>query len=347
MAIILLDSASNATSGAQGWTGTVSSSTEQARTGLRSLKATTEGDEFKRTGLFADAGRRFSFAIYLTGSPSTERAVAIIAEAGEGTVIAIRLTADRVLRLFSNAVQVGDDGSTLATGQWYRLCLSWTLLNTTTNEFRLYLDGEIDISLTNANLGNNAASMVRLFAPAASTYFADFYVDDATSLDDPGDIHVTAKLPTTVNANNWTAGGNGAVNERPLSQTNYVTRADAATIEQNYAIEAAADGDVDLSEATVVGYGSWAWANATTGGIGTPKITCNGSDTSITLTSSPAYYASAYVTSATYPANAATVGMVSTGVGDVTFMYECGMLVAYIPGGAEPPAEGGWLRYRK
>ena len=87
---------------------------------------------------------------------------------------------------------------------------------------------------------------------------------------------------------------------------------------------------MNISAATLVARLAWIWAKATTGALGTPKITNNGVDTAIALTSTSALYTN-IVDSATYPSNAATIGMESTGALDVTFFYEAGMLIAYTP----------------
>lgn len=65
-------------------------------------------------------------------------------------------------------------------------------------------------------------------------------------------------------------------------------------------------------------------------GVGTPQITNNGSSTNITLTTTPAIYTNV-ATSASYPSNAAGIGMVASGGTASTIWYEGGMLVAYIP----------------
>ena len=69
---------------------------------------------------------------------------------------------------------------------------------------------------------------------------------------------------------------------------------------------------------------------AVTGGtsVGDPKIMVNGTETSIVLTTSNALYTKC-VDSASYPSNAAAIGMRSSGTTADTYMYECGVLVAY------------------
>jgi hypothetical protein len=57
----------------------------------------------------------------------------------------------------------------------------------------------------------------------------------------------------------------------------------------------------------------------------------NGTETSIVLETSNALYTK-LVDSNAYPTNAAGIGMRSSGTTADTFMYECGMLVAYTAG---------------
>jgi hypothetical protein len=69
---------------------------------------------------------------------------------------------------------------------------------------------------------------------------------------------------------------------------------------------------------------------AVTGGtsVGDPKIMVNGVETSIVLSTGNALYTKCY-DSNSYPSNAAGIGMRSSGTTADTFLYECGMLVAY------------------
>jgi hypothetical protein len=70
------------------------------------------------------------------------------------------------------------------------------------------------------------------------------------------------------------------------------------------------------------------YAKSGTAATGTPAITLNGNDTSVSLTTAYAIYV-ANVTSNAYPSNAATIGMLSTGAAATTFLADCGIMVAY------------------
>ncbi len=58
------------------------------------------------------------------------------------------------------------------------------------------------------------------------------------------------------------------------------------------------------------------------------QIIANGNTVAITLTTSAAIY-TAVTTSASYPSDPAGIGMSSTGTVDDTFLYDCGMIIAY------------------
>lgn len=64
---------------------------------------------------------------------------------------------------------------------------------------------------------------------------------------------------------------------------------------------------------------------------GTPKLVDNGSDIAIVLTNTATLYSN-HTTTATYPSNGNTVGMKSSGSAMDSFLYECGIQIAYIPG---------------
>lgn len=64
-------------------------------------------------------------------------------------------------------------------------------------------------------------------------------------------------------------------------------------------------------------------------GIGDPKIMNNGTETSVVLTTSNVFYYN-IVNDTNYPSNAAVVGMRASGDDADTFLYECGVMIAYI-----------------
>jgi hypothetical protein len=65
-------------------------------------------------------------------------------------------------------------------------------------------------------------------------------------------------------------------------------------------------------------------------GVGTPKLMDNGSESAVTLATTAALY-SLITDSASWPSNAAGIGMRSSAASPDTFLYECGTQIAYIP----------------
>ena len=145
---------------------------------------------------------------------------------------------------------------------------------------RIYLNGNIDISTTNVTMSNGSSVNLQLgwvSTPAANKILNidDIYVDDSSSLTDTGDIRVTAKLPNAENVNDFdTAIGNarGAsdfnnVNERALSETNGWRHNALTAVNENYGLQNASAGDVDITGATIVVRKGWIWAKHATGAI--------------------------------------------------------------------------------
>jgi hypothetical protein len=100
--------------------------------------------------------------------------------------------------------------------------------------------------------------------------------------------------------------------------------------QENYTLESVSQGDVNITGYTVLGRAAWVWAKASaTTGSPTAGIVDDGSVSAITLTTSSALY-TVRTLSASYPSNAAGIGMRSTGTVNDTFFYEGGTLIAYL-----------------
>jgi hypothetical protein len=135
----------------------------------------------------------------------------------------------------------------------------------------LYKDGTSLHTLTNQTLSATGSATLRLgliTQPGASKtlHLSDIYIDDSSSLADPGDIQVTPKLPNALNTNNFdTLGGSGAnrynrVSDRALSETNYISHVASTNVEESFGIESASQGDVNISGKTFVASQGWVWA---------------------------------------------------------------------------------------
>ncbi len=324
-------------------TGTVTYDTTAARkkSGLASWRCGTAaggGNNFlQKNSILVAANGRITAYFYIDDAPTGDQVLIQTLNASTAG-FQVWLTSGRVLQLRSSTTFLAS-GSTLALDTLYRICLSYTVTSGSVNAAKVFLNGSQDISVTNRTVVTDATNLrvgqVNTPAGPGANVFFNFqhvYVDDSAALTDTGDMRVTSKLINAATHNNFdTTGGTGAVNERPISAVNYKQQAAAGQVHQDYDIQTAAGGDVDISSNTLVAFDFWVWAKAGTGAAGTPGIV-HRDDTvqAVTLTTTAALY-NFLENSAVYPsAGASVIGMRSSGAAADTFLYECGVLVAYL-----------------
>ncbi len=97
---------------------------------------------------------------------------------------------------------------------------------------------------------------------------------------------------------------------------------------EEYTIEAASVGDINITGATIVDYMGWISAGASTSVTG--SIVVGGSASNVSLTTTITLFTKVKG-STTYPAGGTDIGMVSSGSVGTDSLYECGIIVAYIP----------------
>ncbi len=267
------------TGDASGWSstaGAVSIESSVVRTGhARSLKVDTGAGpaeaKFVKTGILADAGRRITFYFrYPTSFAATAIIGSVINNAQTLAVFRVQMTTSGTLLLTNSAgTSLGTGSTVLATNTSDRLCLAYTISSTTVYSVRLYLNGNStpEISVTNGTaLSATDSGVLQLeLSEQAGTnriaYFSDCYVDDSTDLTDTGDINLAAKFPDEDNTVNFESDiGTGAVNERPISETNGRQHTLATDVQENYTLQTAAEGDFDISTATLVARTALVWA---------------------------------------------------------------------------------------
>lgn len=289
-------------------------------------------------------GTTISIYIYLNALPT---ATATFITTTSGTKqFRVRITSAGILQLWSDTAQIGSDGSTLSIGIWYRISLAFTLTSTTINEFRLFINGVLNISVTNATLGGIGVSQLLIGNADTDTTLdfrsSDHYIDNSSTLTDPGNIWVTAKRP---NANGTTngfttqigSGGSGygtghspQVNERALSNVNGWSMIGAGSaVTEEYNIESKATGDINISAATIVDWLGWVDINSLAGE--TIQIILNGANNAQAITSTETLF-NKIKGSTTYPAGTgADIGVITDTSLTTVSLYECGVVVAYIP----------------
>ena len=296
-----------------------------------------------------NTGSRISMYIYLVALPtSATAAIWRLYQANNALVCSLRLTSGGVIQLWNgaNTLQIGTNGSTLSTGQWYRISLAYTITSTTVNRFEQFVNGVSSISITNATLTNVLPTFLDLgninLDATLDFRSSDHYIDNSNALTDPGNIWVTAKRPfSNGTTNGFTtqigSGGSGygsghstQVNERPLSTTNgwSIVGAGSAVTEE-YNIENAATGDINLTGATIVDVMGWASMSSLAGE--TVNMIIGGSSIAQAITSTATLYTTS-TGATTYPAGAgADIGITTDTSLTTVSLYETGIIIAYIP----------------
>ncbi len=342
--IVFLDSCGNATYANEFLTGTAGTGTAfavsatQAHTGTKSYAAASgvgNGTSLGYTdGVLADVGRRISFWFYFDGNNTAQCGIWRSTQAGNvnASLVLALTTGQKLILLGAGGGGTFGTGTTaLVAGTWYRISIAYTVTDTTHNTATVYLNGSQEITNSNITLINVAATSNQLGwinAPGASktAYYSDLYIDDGTT-GDPGDIRCTYKAPGAVQNANWdTTLGTGAVNERPISETNgKEDLLGSGGDTQDYLIQAPAGGDVDISADAVVGYMGWWWAKKGTAPGNADFVLPDGNHTKSVGTTSALYTQA--VTTTAYPTG--NIGMAQVGIAVQLFLYECGVIVAY------------------
>ncbi len=334
-------------------TGTRAVDATVSHTGPRSIKLSTGNPAVTAAlkanatdNLAADAGRRISFWMRFDALPSVNAAFLHLYQSNYTTAVAIlRVLTTGVVRITPVGATAVDGTIVLAVNTWHWITLSYTITNTTTFRFQVYVNGVADANATAGTLTNTGSAVLSFEATTSwgvdhNVWFDDLYVDAGTDYTDPSALRVTAKRPAANNpnsfdtaigaspANRWTN-----VNERPLSETNGWRHVATTDVQENYTLEAITAGDIDLTGATLVARMAWAWAKMDTDGtVGTPKLMDDGTEWALTFDTAPTI--SSIVsppgnTPTVYPSNAAGIGLRSPNHANDIYLYECGTLLAY------------------
>jgi Concanavalin A-like lectin/glucanases superfamily len=358
---------------ANGSDGTLTSATDQVATGPRAIKftgpsANAQASAYSPDGACAAAGTRISCrlrfsAVSLSARTSVLQVARSVAD-GQNFVLGIGFQTGNVLSILgrtNGGTGFQKDGTTaLSAGTWYRVALAFVLTSTTDFTIKLYLNGVLEATCTQADgtLKFTAASQIVVgteinselgipATPITTWWMDDIYADNGTDLADPGttnadSLRVTHKRP---NANGTTngfttqigAGGSGygsghspQVNEQALSQTNgwSMIGAGSAVVEE-YTIENAATGDVDITGKTIDAVMGWVFAKSLAPETG--KIVVDGTQSNIALTSTATGFSQASATPTTYPSGGAAIGIVSATDLTTVSLYECGIHIVYSP----------------
>lgn len=317
------------------------------------LRANAAADTLGTNNILIASGGRINYFWYVKTLPNATDTIGGICQASFGAdVVRIRLTSAGVLQLTNSAnTQLGSNGPTLATGQWYRFVFAYAITSTTVNGLKLLVFDSTNtlvgsISVTNGTLVNITPAEFYFGNASGNTIgdfrASDFYLDDSNGLTDPGNVWSTAKRTfsngTTVGfVTQIGAGGSGygtghapQVNERPNSDADGWSKVVAGSaITEEYNIEAKNVGDIDISAATIIDYMGWVRAKSLVSE--TAQIIVNGVTSNIALTSVINFFTK-IAGSSTYPAGTGSdIGIVTATTSTTVSLYEAGINVAYIP----------------
>ncbi len=306
-----------------------------------------------RLACLADAGRRISVRMRFDALPASTTGI-IRPLTGTATVAEVRLDSAGKLRLYAGAsggVLQATGATTLSTSTWYQISLAYTITNASVSEWRVYLNGALELTASNPASQVTGSNNLRIgwtgTSPGSNKhmYHQDLFIDDGTDLADPGDISVTNKRPSGTGSNNAfdTLGGTSAnrwdaVAERPSGTTNYWRHAASTSVIEEYTVEAASAGDDDLTGKTILGWAPWVYWKITAAAGTSNQMIANGSTVSIVSSSSSTQYQTneVIVASTSYPSSDA-VGLQSTGNANDIYLAGCGVFIAYTAGSTSVP----------
>lgn len=337
-------------------TGTVTFDTTVKNNGLGSWKYNSGATARLQTpaGILADTGARISFYLYLGSLPPSTGTILGIQTSGGTARFQIQGKADGTLLLKgAGAGTLSKAGSTvLSTGTFYRVSMGYTVTSASVFTINVFLNGAAEISATGSDgtlggTGTNRFAIGNLTGLTwANVYSQNHFVDNRTDNADPGGgvsglnvLNTTSKRPlSNGTANNFVtqigAGGSGygsghspQVNERPASDTNGWSVVAVAATTEEYNIEGAAVGDVDLSASTLVARMAWVRAKSLIAETG--QIILDNTTSNIALTSTITTFTKVDGTT-TYPAGTGTdVGVISSATETTVSLYEAGSVFAY------------------
>lgn len=289
---------------------------------------------------FDDAGNGLTVWFMFETLPAADTPILEGRTSGSTAVWRIHLKTDGTLRFNPIGATTVDGTTVLEAGRWYQIGLSYTITLADDFRFDMFVNSDLQGSATAGTMTNIGATKIRFRGVGASAgtnrvyWWNHLVVDDRTDYTFPGYRFTTAKMPAANNVNQFDTPivSNPAnrwenVNERPLSVTNGWLHGAASAVRENYTLQTASQGDIDITGMHLIGHLGWVWAKSDAAATGTPKIIINNVETAITLATIASRHA-IVVDSTSYPSHAAGIGMLSSDA-TPTYLYECGVVIAY------------------
>jgi len=128
--------------------------------------ASPGGASVNKTGILADAGRRFHLAMMLTGTLSVSGGVCgdffNAHTSGGARVFGVGLNnSGKLILIHQNGTTVyGTGGTTLVASRVYDIEIVYTITSTTVNTITIYLNGIAEITVTNVTLATTGTDTV-------------------------------------------------------------------------------------------------------------------------------------------------------------------------------------------
>lgn len=267
MTILFMSDGSDSTQGLEffsGTVGTVASSTTQSKTGPRAISILGDGSSSVTKNISSFTAGRISFWVRVPSLPSSSGAMFCFNSGA--TKFNLSVASDGTMDLFDGASLRASGTAVLPTAQWVHIALAFSYTSSSVNSCNVWINGVLDITATNVTWTVPPSDLFfGFFWNSVTCYVDDIYADDVSDLTFPGDIRVTAKLPVALNTNNFdTLVGSGTnrydrVSERALSVSNGIQHAASTDVQENFGIQAASAGDVDIADAYIVGYCGWVY----------------------------------------------------------------------------------------
>lgn len=320
--------------------------TVTTRHGYASIRAYGAGSAtLNAYDVLADSGRRITFGF----NPESVTALTFF---GVRNTYGLSMTAGGFYALTIYGVpDVTFVGSTpVVPNAWTQISVSSRIDSAASYTIHVFInDAPLpDITASGGLITTGATDLQFIqWSLARTTYrFQDFYIDAGADLSNPaatGPIYVTAKRPigngalnqyTTHGTPTGIGSGHAAwVSERPWSDVNYLDQTSSTTKHEDFAIEGIADGDDDLTGATILAHQVWQMARVSgNGSKPTMSQFDNGSAFVFQAPTAFGWLTTQLADGAVYPSTAPIVGQRSSkGTGKVPALAAAGVVVAYRP----------------
>lgn len=180
--------------------GTVTSATDQAKTGPRSIKGVTGSPAanavWTKNSVLADAGRRISFWVRMTAWAGGGDLIRIQNSSGLGVYTIKRDNTTTHFALEPSGLTAIDGSDGLTVDTWTHIAIAHVITSASNWQIKLWKNGTLIINANSTGtMTRTSADRLNGVFPSSmgtnkSCWWDDIYVDDGTGLDFPGAIRI-------------------------------------------------------------------------------------------------------------------------------------------------------------